>query len=415
LDLYGLVVLSLRTLRKNMLRSGLTVLGVVIGIAAVTTMVSVGMGAGQLVRNEFQTFGANVLVVFPGSSRTNGVRQGTVATLTAQDAAAVADECPAVAAVSPIVFAGGNQVIGRDENWQPKQMMGVGPDYPAVRNWQMAGGEFFGEREIGGASKVCVIGHTVAAHLFPEIDPVGQQIRIKSIPFTVVGVLARKGANLVGDDQDDLVLMPYTTARKRLSASAFANIDIILVSARSEEQSAPAMEQIRNLLAERHRIPPGQPPDVEIRSTAEVAAVLNGITAILTAMLSAIAAISLVVGGVGIMNIMLVSVTERTREIGLRMALGARPRDILRQFLVEAVVLSSLGGVFGILAGVAGSYVITLVINGLLPGATKWPFVVSIPATIVALMFAAAVGIFFGYYPARRASRLDPIEALRYD
>ncbi len=415
MDLYDLVLLSLRTLGKNKLRSSLTVLGVVIGIAAVTTMVSVGQGAGQLVRNEFQTFGANVLVVFPGARRTNGVQQGVAPTLTAQDAAAVADECTAVRAVSPIVGAGGSQVIGGDENWQPKQITGVGPDYPIVRNWVMARGDFFGDREVNGATKVCIIGATVAAHLFPDVDPLGQQLRIKNIPFTVVGVLAKKGANLVGDDQDDVVLMPYTTARKRLSASPFANIDLMLVSARGEEQIALAEQQVRDLLTQRHRIPPGEPPDVDVRSTAEVAAVLNTITAILTAMLSAIAAISLIVGGVGIMNIMLVSVTERTREIGLRMALGARPRDILRQFLVEAVVLSSLGGVFGVLLGAGASWGVTAIINALLPGSTKWPFMVSVPATVVALLFAAAVGIFFGYYPARRASRLDPIEALRYD
>ncbi len=415
MDLYDLVLLSLRTLRKNMLRSGLTVLGVIIGIAAVTTMVSVGQGAGLLVRNEFQTFGANVLVVFPGARRTNGVQQGVAPTLTAQDAAAVADECTAVRAVSPIVAAGGSQVIGRDENWQPKQITGVGPDYPLVRNWVMESGAFFGDREVNGASKVCIIGATVAAHLFPDADPLGQQLRIKNIPFTVVGVLKKKGANLVGDDQDDVVLMPYTTARKRLSASPFANIDLMLISARSEEQIPLAMQQVRELLSQRHRIPPGEPPDVDVRSTAEVAAVLNAITGILTAMLSAIAAISLIVGGVGIMNIMLVSVTERTREIGIRMALGARPRDILRQFLVEAVVLSSIGGVGGVVLGALASWLITLIINALLPGENKWPFTMSAPATVVALLFAAAVGIFFGYYPARRASRLDPIEALRYD
>jgi putative ABC transport system permease protein len=415
LNIFDLVVLSLRTLAKHKLRSSLTVLGVIIGIAAVTTMVSIGEGAGELVRNEFRAFGANVLVIFPARNRANGVQQGNVATLTAQDAAALPEECSAVAAASPIVGVGRNQIVGGDENWEPQQMSGVGPDYPLVRNWRVVSGQFFGEREVAGASKVCVIGHTVAVHLFSDVDPVGQQIRIKSIPFTVIGVLGTKGADLVGDDQDDLVLMPYTTARKRLQSSAFSNIDVILASARSEAESPLAQQQIRELLAERHRIPPGSPPDIELRNTAEVAAVLNGITATLTAMLSAVAAISLVVGGVGIMNIMLVSVTERTREIGLRMALGARPTDILRQFLVEAVVLSSLGGVFGILTGVGASYLITLAINALLPGATKWPFIVSVPATIVALLFAAAVGIFFGYYPARRASRLDPIEALRYD
>ncbi len=414
MDVYDLVLLSLRTLGKNKLRSILTVLGVVIGIAAVTTMVSVGQGAGQLVRNEFQNLGANVIVVFPGASSNGGVNQGTVATLTVEDAAALPEECPAVQASSPLVPTSG-QVIGGDENWQPRQMFGVGVDYPIVRNWPLSAGEFFGDREVLGAAKVCVIGATLVSRLFPDSNPVGKQIRIKNIPFTVIGVLARKGANLVGQDQDDVVLMPYTTVQKRLEASAFDNIDVILVSARSDEQSPEAQREVRDLLAARHRIAPGEPPDVNIRSTAEVANVLNGITATLTAMLAAIAAISLVVGGVGIMNIMLVSVTERTREIGLRMALGARPRDILRQFLVEAVVLSSLGGVIGILTGVGASALVTWLINLVLPGSTKWPFVLSVPAAVVALLFAAGVGIFFGYYPARRASRLDPIEALRYD
>ena len=415
MDLYDLVVLSLRTLAKNKLRSGLTVLGVVIGIAAVTTMVSIGQGAGQLVHNEFQNFGANVIVVFPASNQTAGVRQGKVATLTPEDADAVAEECSAVRAVSPMVRAGGSQIIRGGENWAPDEMFGVGPDYPVVRNWPMASGGFFGEREVDAGAKVCVLGATPVAHLFPDDDPIGKEIRIRNIPFTVIGVLSRKGANLVGEDQDDVVLMPYTTVRNRLQGEVWRDVDLLFVSARTEEQETQAEQQIRSLLADRHRIPPGEPPDVEVRSTAEVAAVMNTIAGIMTAMLASIAAISLVVGGVGIMNIMLVSVTERTREIGLRMALGARPRDILRQFLVEAVVLSSLGGVIGILLGVAGSVGATALINALLPGSTKWPFVLSVPAAVVALLFAAAVGIFFGYYPARRASRLDPIEALRYD
>jgi putative ABC transport system permease protein len=237
---------------------------------------------------------------------------------------------------------------------------------------------------------------------------------VRNIPFTVVGVLVRKGANLVGQDQDNVLLMPYTTVRKRLQNSAFANVDLVFVSARSELLSTRAEQEIRTLLAERHRIPQGEKPDFEVRNTAEVANVMAIITATLTAMLAAIAAISLVVGGVGIMNIMLVSVTERTREIGIRMALGARPRDILRQFLVESVVLSSIGGAIGIGLGLAASAGITALINVILPN-SKWPLVVSIPAGIMALAFSAAVGIFFGYYPARRASRLDPIEALRYD
>jgi putative ABC transport system permease protein len=411
--LFDLLLISLRTLSKNKLRSGLTVLGVVIGIASVTTMVSLGQGAGRLVRNEIQDFGSNVIVVAPGSRKSGGVRQGTVATLTQADAAALATECPSIVAVSPLIGTSG-QVIGGNVNWRPNDMQGVGPDYTRVRNWPMASGEFFTESEVSGSAKVCVLGHTLVNRLFPDADPIGQQVRVKNIPFRVIGVLSRKGANLVGQDQDDILLMPYTTVRKRLEGSAFANVGVILVSARSAELSRQAEREIRALLTERHHIPPGEIPDFEIESTAEVEAVLNRIMLTLTAMLAAIAAISLVVGGVGIMNIMLVSVTERTREIGIRIALGARPRDILRQFLVESVVLSSIGGVIGIALGVGASAGITALINVILPS-SKWPLAVSLPAATVALLFAAAVGIFFGYYPARRASRLDPIEALRYD
>lgn len=411
--LSDLILISLRALAKNKLRSGLTVLGVVIGIAAVTTMVSIGQGAGALIQTQFQNLGSNVIIVIPGSGQSGGVRSGLLPTLTPGDSAAIAEECPAVKAVSPMVVASG-QVVGGNVNWSPRSMSGVGPEYLIVRNWPIDQGEFFSERDVSGSAKVCVIGHTIAKQLFPDVDPVGQSIRVKNIPFRVIGVLAKKGANLVGEDQDDVLLMPYTTVQKRLQGSTFSNVNVIFVSARSEEQTKQAEDEIKSLLRERHRIPPGEPADFEVRNTIEVAAAFSVITNSLTLMLAAIAAISLVVGGVGIMNIMLVSVTERTREIGVRMALGARPRDILWQFLVEAVVLSSLGGIVGISLGISASYGLTKLINLVLPSA-NWPFMVSIPAGIIALLFAAAVGIFFGFYPARRASKLNPIEALRYE
>ncbi len=413
MNLYDLIWISLRTLSKNKLRSGLTILGVVIGIAAVITMVSIGQGASELVRLQFQNLGSNVIVVLPAMQQSGGVRQAAAMTLTEGDAFAIADECPSVLAVSPLIPTFG-QVIGGNINWKPNDMVGVGADYPLVRTWAMARGDFFSDKDVMAAARVCVLGNTLANHLFPDDDPIGQVVRVKNIPFRVIGVLVPKGANLVGQDQDDILLMPYTTVRKRLQGSAFNNVGFLLVSARSEELSTQAEKEIRSLLMQRHRILPGEAPDFEVRNTAEVANVLNIITGTLTAMLSAIADISRGVGGVGLMNIVLVSVTERTRERGIRMALGARPRDILRQFLVESVVLSSIGGIIGIMLGYVGSAGLVALINVALPS-TKWPFVVSFPAAMIALGFAASVGIFFGYYPARRASRLDPIEALRYE
>ena len=410
-----LVRLSLRQLSKNKLRSGLTVLGVVIGIAAVTVMVSIGQGGQALIQNEFRNLGSNVLIVFPTwQESTTGARDTRAQTLTGEDAKAIVEECPAVLAASPMVGAGGGQVIGGIGNWKPEYMQGVGPDFPIVRNFRIADGEFFTDRDVAGANKVCVVGHTIQRKLFPGQSAVGQQLRVKNIPFIIIGVFEPKGADLGGRDQDDFVVMPYTTARKRLQGSPFAGVDLIFLSARSEAQSEEAEAQVTALLSERHKIAPGARKDFDINNTVEISRIMNIITGSMTAMLSAIAAISLIVGGVGIMNIMLVSVTERTREIGIRMALGARPRDILRQFLIEAVVLSAIGGLIGILLGVAGAAGVTWIINQVLPSA-KWPFVVSLPAAMVALAFAAAVGMFFGFYPARRASKLDPIEALRFE
>jgi putative ABC transport system permease protein len=322
-------------------------------------------------------------------------------------------ECPSVLATSPLVGFSG-QVIHGNSNYSPREIYGVGPDYALVRNWPLQTGGFFTEREITSAAKVCVIGQTIVARLFQTANPLGQTIRVKNIPFKVVGVLMKKGANMVGDDQDDIILMPYTTVRKRLVGSEFDNVNVVLVSARSLVDTREAQGEITRLLEERHHILPSEPRDFTVQDTTEIAGVFGTITGTLTLMLAAIAAISLVVGGVGIMNIMLVSVTERTREIGIRMAVGARSGDILRQFLVEAVMLSCIGGAIGFALGVGASVGLTLLINSITTG-TRWPLVISLWAGVVAVLFAAAVGVFFGFYPARRASLLDPIDALRYE
>jgi putative ABC transport system permease protein len=406
---------ALRALGKNKMRSGLTVLGVVIGIAAVTTMVSIGQSASELVQGQFQSLGTNLIVVFPGSRRDGGVRQGrgTTHTLIAQDSDAIAQECPSVLASSPIVGAAGQLIYG-NTNWSAREMVGVGTDYLTVRNWQVRQGGYFTDRDVGSAAKVCVIGHTIVEKLFQTANPIGETIRIKNIPFQVIGVLETKGANMVGEDQDNIVMAPYTTIRKRLQGSSFDNVDVILVSARSVKRMSDAQQEIRQLLSERHRINPGDPADFDVQDTTEIANVLGIITGTMTLLLSSIAAISLLVGGVGIMNIMLVSVTERTREIGIRLAVGARARDILRQFLVESTLLSSLGGMVGIVLGAGASAGVTAAINVMTHG-TRWPTVISFKAAVIAMLFAGAVGIFFGYYPARRASRMDPIDALRYE
>jgi putative ABC transport system permease protein len=404
---------ALRALAKNKLRAGLTMLGIIIGIASVTTMVSLGGSASALVQGQLQNLGTNVIIVMPGASRGGGVRDTLVPTLTSKDSAAIGKECPSVLASSPLLGASGQAIFG-NTNWKPKDLLGVSPDYLTVRNWDVRSGEFFTAREITSAAKVCVIGQTVATKLFQTTNPINQTIRIKNIPCRVIGVLEKKGANLIGDDQDDIILLPFSTVRKRLQGSNFDNVNAIMLSARTQEQMADAEGQVRLLLRERHRIHPGEPADFQVQNTTEIANTLGVITGAMTLMLSAIAAISLVVGGVGIMNIMLVSVTERTREIGIRMAIGARSKDILRQFLVEAIILSSIGGLIGVVFGVAASVGITRLINALTRG-SEWPTVVSMPAAVVALGFAAAVGLFFGYYPARRASRLDPIEALRFE
>jgi putative ABC transport system permease protein len=404
--------IALRALAKNKMRAGLTVLGVVIGIAAVTTMVSLGQSASTLVQSQFEALGTNVIIVVPEVRRRSGVMQSQV-TLTSRDSDAVAKECPSVLASSPIVGTTG-QVIYGSSNYSPHQLHGVNSDYLIVRNWPMYSGEFFSERDVHSASKVCVLGHTLVGKLFQTTNPIGESVRIKNIPFRVIGVLAPKGANMVGEDQDSIILMPLTTVRKRLQGSEFDNVNAILASARSLLLMTAAQHEIEDLLTERHRVHIGEKRDFSVENTTEIANTFGVITGTLTAMLAAVAGISLVVGGVGIMNIMLVSVTERTREIGIRMAVGAKTGDILRQFLVEAVLLSCIGGVIGFMLGAGASIGIVSLINAVSSG-QKWKPEVSWVAAVLAFLFAAAVGVFFGFYPARRASRLDPIDALRYE
>jgi putative ABC transport system permease protein len=404
-----------RALAKNKMRAGLTVLGIVIGIAAVITMVSLGQGAGAMVQSQFQALGTNVVIVFPGSEQQGGVRRGagTTTTLNANDAVALMRECPSLLAASPIVGASG-QVIYGNSNWPPNEVTGVNERYLTIRNWTIVRGGFFNERDINSSAKVCVIGHTIVEKLFQTTDPIGQTIRIKNVPFQVIGVLERKGANLFGQDQDNIVLAPFTTIRSRLRGSTFNNVDALMASARSPSLITQAENEAKWLLRERHRIGPGEPDDFTVSNTAEITRVLSIITGVLTMLLASIASVSLLVGGVGIMNIMLVSVTERTREIGIRMAVGARGADILRQFLIESVLLSAVGGAVGVAVGIGASAGITTVINAMSSG-TKWPLIISTPAIVAAMLVASGVGIFFGFYPARKASRLDPIFALRYE
>ncbi len=409
------VRVAARALAKNKMRAGLTVLGIVIGVAAVIAIVSIGEGFSDVMQSQVTGLGSNVIIVLPASMASGGVQRGTGSfnTLSADDADAIASACPAVAACTPIVT-GQGQVIYGNVNWSVNDILGVNESYLTVRNWPLARGGYFTERDIHSSSKVCVIGKTLVDNLFQTSNPIGKTIRIKNIPFVVIGVLEPKGANLVGQDQDNIVLAPYTTVKKRLRGSPFNNIDAMLVSARTADLISDAEQQIRLLLKERHRIKIGARDDFETRNTAEFARVLGVVTFGMTLFLAAIASVSLVVGGVGIMNIMLVSVTERTREIGIRLAVGARSADILRQFLIEAVLLSAFGGLVGVLLGVGGSAGAIFLINKVMTN-THWPVVISPTAVIVAVSCSALVGMAFGFFPALKASRLDPIDSLRYE
>ncbi len=444
---------AVRALRRNVTRSALTVLGIVIGIAAVIAMMEIGKGSSGAISKTIASMGANNVLVMPGTAATGGVSfgAGTSLTMTAEDCDAINRECPSVAAAAPIVRAR-PQLIYQDKNWVPTFVYGTTPAYLAVRDWtQMEDGDVFTDAEVRNASRVCVVGKTLVRELFGGENPVGKEIRVKNVAFRVVGVLSSKGANAFGMDQDDILLAPWTTIKYRVSGQSsgsgtttasttttssssdtsypggasvfpaptstqagdapmpvkFANVDQIIMAAKSGAQIQNAIRQVTALLRERHRLAAGEPDDFSMRDMTESANALASTTTMMTNLLLSVALISLVVGGVGIMNIMLVSVTERTREIGLRMAVGARSRDILTQFLMEATLLCLIGGLLGLGLGRGAAIMVQKFL--------RWPTESSIEAIVASIVVSAAVGIVFGFYPAWKASRLDPIEALRYE
>jgi len=402
--------IALRALRVNKLRSLLTMLGIIIGVAAVITMIAIGTGAQSRVEDQIKSLGSNLIMLVPGSVTAGGVRMGLGSrnTLTEEDAYAIQREIPDVQAAAPQVR-GTGQVVAGNNNWATV-FYGVTPEYFDARNWTIAAGKGFEPADISGSAKVALIGETVARNLFGDADPVGQVIRVRKVPLTVIGTLQRKGQSLMGQDQDDVILMPISTANNRVlgrSGARARTAGAIFIKTRDGVDMKQAESDIRSLLRQRHRLQPGAADDFTLRNLSEVLAAREESSRIMTLLLAAVASVSLLVGGIGIMNIMLVSVTERTREIGLRMAVGARARDILSQFLVEAVTLALIGGLVGIALGVGGSYAI-----GHLAG---WRTELDANAIALAVGFSAAVGIFFGFYPARKASRLLPIEALRYE
>ena len=453
---YRIIQTAIKALRRSPMRAMLTTLGIVIGVGAVIAMMEIGAGSSGAIRKAIASMGANVLNLRSGAASSGGVTfgAGSITTLTPDDCEAILRECPAVRNASPLVHTR-TQVVYGSRNWVPTFIYGVTPAYMDVQNWTMDEGELFTNRDVLNSNKVCVLGQTLVRELFQGESPIGKEIRIKNISFRVVGVLRSKGANMMGMDQDDIILAPWTTIKYRVTGSAlaetnqsasssssnssvntlsnlypggqpslypekseiqaadnpmpvrFASVDHILVAVKSADEIPDAIRQISAVLRERHHIRPGKPDDFSIRDMTEMSNTLSSTTTLMTNLLLCVAMISLVVGGVGIMNIMLVSVTERTREIGLRMAVGARSRDIMRQFLVEAVVLCLVGGALGILLGHGGSHLVRLFLH--------WPVETSLTAIIAAVLVSAAVGIVFGFYPAWKASLMDPIEALRYE
>ena len=455
--LHHLLRLVLNSLRRNVMRAALTALGIIIGVAAVIAMLEIGRGSSSSIQRAIANMGANTILVLPGTATSGGISHGSgsVMTLTPQDSEAVAAGCPAVRAAAPVVRAR-TQVVYGNRNWVPTFVYGINPDFLTIREWGLVSGAVFSDRDVRNVGKVCLLGKKLVRELFQGEDPVGKEVRVQNVAFRVVGILSSKGANMMGMDQDDILLAPWTTIKFRVTGASaitanqsaaadssasqtvnslnpiyptlknslypmpsatqtantpqpvrFTNVDQILAAARSSREVRPAITQITQILRERHRIRPGQPADFTVRDMTEMTKALAATADTMTKLLLAVALISLVVGGVGIMNIMLVTVTERTREIGLRLAVGANRRNILQQFLAESMVLCFCGGAAGIVVGRGASYLMTVVF--------RWPTELSLDAIVAAFAVSAAVGIIFGYYPAWKASRLDPIIALRYE
>jgi putative ABC transport system permease protein len=400
--------ISFRALRVNKMRSALTVLGIIIGVGAVIAMVAVGTGASQKIAEQISTMGSNLLIILPGATTSGGARMGagTQPTLSMADAEAIQKECPAVSDVAPI-HNGVAQVVYGHLNWSTG-VVGTSPGIMAVRDWDLMSGRPFTVQDVKSATKVALLGQTVVDNLFGDQNPVGQTIRIKNVPFTVIGVLAKKGQSAQGQDQDDTILIPVTTAQKKLFGAQFPGmVRIIIVKAKSAEDLPAAEREINELLRQRHHIGQKQDSDFTVRNLTQIMQAAEQSTKVMTLLLGAIASVSLLVGGIGIMNIMLVSVTERTREIGIRMAIGAKTWDIRLQFIIEALTLSLIGGVIGIVVGVSTAMILSSV--------SGWPTVVSFLSVLLAFGFSGFIGIFFGFYPAYKASLLNPIDALRYE
>ena len=407
MDVLMIIRVAFRALLRNKMRAALTMLGIIIGVSAVIAMVSIGQGASASVQAQIESIGTNLLFVSAGAQNVGGVRSGTgdsgTNTLTVEDLAAIKREVPSVSMVTPAINAR-SQLVAGNLNWNTS-VQGVSEQYPEIRKWKVQSGDFLSDADVLTADRVIVIGQTIANSLFPGADPVGQTVRIQSLSFRVVGVMAKKGQDPQGRDQDDIAFAPYTTVQKKILGSP--RLQIAYVSAISQDATYTAQQQITDLLRQRHKLTANQATDFTVRNMTDIADAANATNNTMTILLACIAGVSLLVGGIGIMNIMLVSVTERTREIGIRMAIGARSSAVRSQFLIESIVLSLTGGLFGIVLGIAVSLAI--------PKMLGWPTLVSTMAIVGSVIFSAAVGIFFGYYPARKAAALDPIEALRYE